>query len=551
MSTFRFLVGRSLPALIVAVIVGVLSGLAGAGVIATVSEASSRASAQPGQLFAWFVVLAALSVLSKGVSEVLLTRIGQAAVADVRMQLSRSVLLSPLRQVEELGAHRVLAALQDDAAVITQAFVYLPLVCVNAATVVGCLAYLGATSHWTLALVILAMAVGTLIFRAHERRAREAFTAARETSDELFRHFRGLTSGIKELKMAQARGETFLTRLLGESARSYQRAFVSGMTTYSIATGWGTALFYAVLGAVVFVLPSALGLSSAQVSGATVTLLYMMAPFALLMEIVPSLGRAAVALEKWRVLGLSLVPEAAAIAEPTRSFETLKRIDLVDVTHRYYREREQGTFQLGPVNLTLRAGELVFLVGGNGSGKTTLSLLLLGLYQPDSGVIMVDGEPVDEQSRAHYRELFSVVFAEYHVFEQLLGLADPQQRERAQHYLARLELDHRVRIEGDNLRIEGLSTGQRKRLALLAAALDDRPFYLFDEWASDQDPQFRRIFYTELLPELRARGKAVLVITHDDQYFALADRCLRMDYGRLSESRVRQPERLLASAEAP
>jgi putative ATP-binding cassette transporter len=211
------------------------------------------------------------------------------------------------------------------------------------------------------------------------------------------------------------------------------------------------------------------------------------------------------------------------------------RIELVGVTHRYYREHEDATFQLGPIDLAFRPGEVVYLIGGNGSGKTTLAKLLLGLYTPESGVIRVDGVAIDDAGRDRYRELFSAVFADYHLFDSLHGAAGPGIDERARRHLERLGLERRVRVEAGTLHVDGLSQGQRRRLALVAACLDDRPFYVFDEWAADQDPEFRRVFYTELIPELRARGKTVLVITHDDAYFALADRCLRMDFGRLVE----------------
>jgi putative pyoverdin transport system ATP-binding/permease protein len=544
LATLGFLLRRSYRLVAIAMLAGVLSGLSGAALIAVISNVTPGAGGRGSQLALVFCALAALSVVSKSVSEVLLTRLGQAAIAQVRIELSRRILQAPLRRNEELGAHRLMAALHDDATVITQAFVYLPLVCVNAATVLGCLGYLGLRSPWSLLVTLLAMALGGLIFSLHERRATRFFKASRETSDALFQHFRALTFGIKELKLSRARGEGFLQQMLGRSVRAYERDFVAGMTLYSFATGWGTLLFYVVLGTVVFVLPVLGALSSASVAAATLTLLYLMAPFALLMEVLPAVGRAAVAVEKWRELGLSLTAEPAAGTLPPLS-PAWRSIDLVGVTHRYHREREQGMFQLGPIDLTLRRGELVFLIGGNGSGKTTLSLLLLGLYTPEAGQILLDGEVIDDSRRALYRELFSVVFAEYHVFEQLLGLEDPEVAQRAQHYLERLQLDHRIRIEAGSLRVEGLSQGQRKRLALLAASLDDRSFYVFDEWAADQDPQSRRFFYTELLPELRARGKAVLVITHDEQYFGLADRCLRMEYGQLTET----PRALAWSAE--
>ncbi|KYF53885.1 ABC transporter ATP-binding protein, partial [Sorangium cellulosum] len=542
MRVLGFLVRRARRPLLLAIAAGVISGLSGAGIIALVQEALS-AGGRPAARLAWaFAGLAVLGVASKAVSQVLLTRLGQAMIAELRAQLGRRILEAPLRRIEQLGPHRLLAALNDDPAVITQAYVFLPLLCVNVATVLGCLAYIGLISWPSLAIVLGAMGLGAALFRAHDGRAVRAFARARETSDALFQHFRGLTSGIKELKMHGGRGRAFMEGALGESLATYQRDYVAGTTEFAVAIGWGTLLFYAVLGLTLFALPDWAGLAQPAMSGVVLAMLFLLTPFAQTVEFLPAVGRASVALSKVNNLGLALTPEPTIEAkepprqggadDPPAAFE---RLELTGVTHRYYREKEDGTFQLGPVDLTFQPGEIVYLVGGNGSGKTTLSLLLLGLYAPESGEIRLDGVPVDDANRERYRQLFSVVFAEYHLFEQLLGLGGPDLDERARRYLERLQLDHRVRVEEGALRVTGLSQGQRKRLALLTAYLEDRPFYVFDEWASDQDPQFRKIFYTELLPELRARGKTALVITHDDQYFALADRCLRLDFGRLTE----------------
>ncbi|WP_437505498.1 cyclic peptide export ABC transporter [Sorangium sp. So ce1099] len=556
MSALGFLLRSAWRRVALAVAAGVISGLAGAGLIALVQEALS-AEGRPDARVLWgFVGLGAVSVLSKSVSQVLLTRLGQSMIAALRMQLSRRILEAPLRQIEALGAHRLLAALNDDPAVITQAYVVLPLVCVNVATVLGCLAYIGRISWSALAIVLGAMAVGAALFRAHEIRAIGAFTRARETSDALFQHFRGLTGGIKELKMHGGRARAFLSDVLGRSVAAYERDFVAGTTEYAVAMGWGALLFHAVLGLALFALPVWAGLKAPDVAGVVLALLYLMTPFAQVIEFLPSVGRAGIALAKVRDLGLALTPEvadaapAAAPRDPERARlarqvrhaesreipRAWSRIELVGVTHRYHREKEDGTFRLGPIHMAFRPGEIVYLVGGNGSGKTTLALLLLGLYAPESGEIRVDGVPVDDTNRDQYRQLFSVVFADYHLFEHLLGLSGPDVDERARRYLERLQLDHRVGVEAGALRVSGLSQGQRKRLALLTASLEDRPFYVFDEWASDQDPQFRRVFYTELLPELRAQGKTAFVITHDDQYFALADRCLRLDFGQLTQA---------------
>jgi putative ATP-binding cassette transporter len=208
-------------------------------------------------------------------------------------------------------------------------------------------------------------------------------------------------------------------------------------------------------------------------------------------------------------------------------------LELVGVTHTYYQEKDDTHFTLGPINLTFQPGEVVFLIGGNGSGKSTLAKIVSGLYPPDMGEIRLDGELISDKNRDNYRQLFAAVFSDFFVFETLLGLEHPDLDAQAQEYLAQLHLGHKVKVRDGQLSTIDLSQGQRKRLALLTAYLEDRSFYLFDEWASDQDPHFKEIFYTRILPDLKDRGKAVLVLTHDDHYFHLADRMIKLDYGKL------------------
>jgi putative ATP-binding cassette transporter len=179
----------------------------------------------------------------------------------------------------------------------------------------------------------------------------------------------------------------------------------------------------------------------------------------------------------------------------------------------------------------LRPGELVFITGGNGSGKTTLAKLLIGLYVPQQGEIRLDGKPITNEHRDNYRQLFSVVFSDFYLFENLLGLSDFNIDTRAQDYLTKLQLDRCVQIKDRTLSTLELSQGQRKRLALLTAYLEDRPIYVFDEWAADQDPQFKEIFYFELLGRLKEAGKTVIVISHDDRYYHVADRVIKLNYG--------------------
>jgi len=200
--------------------------------------------------------------------------------------------------------------------------------------------------------------------------------------------------------------------------------------------------------------------------------------------------------------------------------------------------KENGTeapFALGPISLELHPGELVFVIGGNGSGKSTFVKVLTGLYQPTQGNVTLAGRMITEANREWYREHFSVVFSDFHVFHKLLGQSDSEAERLAPQYLRLLHMEQKVTVHERTFSTLDLSQGQRKRLALVTAYLEDRPIYVFDEWAADQDPQYKEIFYKTLLPDLRERGKLVVVITHDDRYFHLGNQVIKLEDGKIME----------------
>ena len=289
------------------------------------------------------------------------------------------------------------------------------------------------------------------------------------------------------------------------------------------------------LGALLFVLPRFETVASSIIPAYVLTIVYLVGPLSAVLQLIPFLAKAAVSLRKVESLGLSWQDPLAEFEPPAMpNVDSWRRLELIGVTHRYRREHSDDDFELGPIHLSLDAGELLFLVGGNGSGKSTLAKLITGLYVPETGEIRVDGVLVTDAERGAYRERFSMVSADFYLFERLLGLTGNDLAQRAEDYLKQLQLAHKTKIEDGRLSTTALSQGQRKRLALLIAYLEDRPVYIFDEWASDQDPVFKSVFYNQLLPELKRRGKSVLVISHDERYFPNADRVLRMDYGKLA-----------------
>lgn len=547
--------------MVLTTIVALLSGACNTGLLALVNAALTGAD-RPARAIIWaFAALGLGKVATYFLSQAMLARFSQGAIAQLRRDLIRKVLTVPLRQLEEIGAPRILVALTDDVMNITQCLLAIPLISVNLAILLGGGVYLAWLSWRIMAGMSLIVILGGIGFRMAVGSAMRRLDLARAEEDRLFGYFRALTEGLKELKLHRPRRNAFFFDNVQSTTEIFQRHNVAAELRFIAAQSWSHLLYFALIGLILFVLPAMASFSQRTLTGYVIAALYLMGPLAGVMGSFSLFGRANVALQKVQRLGVSLDAqsvESCLLAEPapndvalprnrmngqvsqdasraaSNGGHSFKSLELLGVVHSYHREQDDSHFVLGPIDLSFRAGELVFLIGGNGSGKSTLAKIISGLYIPEAGHVVLDGHPVTNQNRDDYRQLFSAVFGDFYLFENLLGLNAADLDQRAQQYLEQLHLKHKVRIRNGLFSTTAVSQGQRKRLALLTAYLEDRPFYLFDEWAADQDPYFKDVFYTRLLPELKARGKTVLVITHDDKYWHLADRILKLDYGKLA-----------------
>jgi putative ATP-binding cassette transporter len=550
MNLIAFVLRMCRRPMLVMALIALLSGACNAGLIAAVNQAMhSMDSISKGIMLA-FIGLGLGRLLTSYVSQVMSVRFSQRAVAEMRQNLVRAILAAPLRQLEELGSARLIVALTDDIYNVTQALLAVPVTAVNVALLLGGAVYLGWLSGPLLVGLLLLAAIGSVGYSLLSKGAYRSLNRAREAEDRLFSHFRALTDGVKELKLHRTRRSVFLARDIDSATEAFQRHNITAENRFIVAQHWSHLLFYVLIGIMLFFIPMAAHVSDAARTGYVITALYLMGPLAGVLSSFALFGRANIALQKIEQLGALLRRSRtdtalAATSLPTRPFELL---ELVDVTHSYHHEQSDSHFLLGPISLAFEPGELVFIVGGNGSGKSTLAKIITGLYAPETGVIRLNGQPITDVNRDDFRQIFSTVFSDFFVFETLLGLEHPQLDARAKDYLTTLNLDRKVRVRDGVFSTTALSQGQRKRLALLTAYLEDRPFCLFDEWASDQDPQFKDFFYTRLLPDLRREGKAVVVITHDDKYFHLADRIIKLDCGQVEVER-REPAEVLVAAE--
>jgi putative pyoverdin transport system ATP-binding/permease protein len=538
MNLIKFLFRSSRRMMLAALVVGFLSGSSSAGLIALISYAIAHFSVTPPfYLILGFAGLALAALLTSWLVRVILIRLSQDAVFQLQMSLSRQILASELSYLEKIGSPHLLATLTDDIQAIADAVYILPFLGINLAIITGCMVYIAWLS-WKVFLIVSSLSFLTVFaFKFLLKRGRQLLALAREDRDFLFQDFRTLTEGIKELKLHYQKRHDFLHDDLQVTASHLRRHSVEGLSLLAFTDSIGKFIFFLAIGLVLFIIPQFITLSPLTLSSYVLTYTYLLGPFENIVNKLPIITKADVALQKLKMIGLSLADRA----EKTNYFHQLPhswhQLKLVDVTHIYPGETEDSNFTLGPINLTFKPGEIVFLIGGNGSGKSTLAKLITGLYQPEQGEIYLDRQMIDAHDREWYRQHFTAIFSDFYLFDRLVGLDAQKLDRQAQYYLKLLQLENKVKIEQGQFSTTALSQGQRKRLALLTAYLEDRAIYLFDEWAADQDPNFKKIFYTEFLPQLRDRGKLVLAITHDDHYFAVADRIIKLNFGQIEYDR--------------
>ncbi|NWD74702.1 cyclic peptide export ABC transporter [Pseudomonas gingeri] len=466
------------------------------------------------------------------VSQWLLVQIGHRLVYQLRLRLVARLLGTALERIERLGSARIHNALTKDVMTVATAFKQLPISLYNGLLLLTGLAYMAWLSLPFFLLTLLVIAFGVGLDLVLGRKVKVLMQAVRLQEDQLTEQFEASIQGRAELGLSRERRSFLFHHRLEPIARDSLVASVRADTLWAINLNWTTLLVFLLIGTLFF-FGQGLGLLSQQVVvGYVLAIMFLRTPISMILDAIPAVIRGHVALQSIDALALG---EMTRFDLPTQKSEPFRELRLEGVHYRYPGQNDEFAFKLGPMDLTIRRGELVFIVGGNGSGKSTLAKLLTGLYSPSSGRVLLNGTVLGADDGEWHREHFAAIFSDFYLFADVLGEQGNREglEARVEHYLKRLGLEHKVRLNDGSLSTTALSQGQRKRLALLLMMMEGREVLLLDEWAADQDPVFRHVFYHELLPELKADGKTVIAITHDDRYFDQADHIYRLDYGHL------------------
>lgn len=535
----KFLLSSSRRNMLVIVVLGAISGFAGAGLIALISELFSKSeSLSRDELLRGSMALAlvvVLMVVLDILARYLLTSHTAQIHRDLHFNFAQQILARRLRDIEKIGVARLITIYTEDMAMVGAASLSIAGVGTSIFVVIGCLGYLLWISPGMLVSVLLVIITASFAYKAmHEH----SINLARESMHQRDIHvnqFKSIVHGIKELKLNFERRKHYVRQEFFPTLEAHKVAHVRSSFIFSLGNAWTQIVYFGFM--ITALLYIVLTSESPAVLGPfLIVALFMRSYTTTIMNAIPVWSRAGVALERLSQDGFSTIPLDGKLNKPETQLvpegEKLQ-LEVTDLMYSYRNESDDRNFTIGPLNLTLNSGELIFVVGHNGAGKTTFAKLLSGLFENETGLIKCNGTAITAELQSSYQELFSVIFTDPFIFEQLiisdefLTSADGVNA-RIDQYLEKLQINNKVTVNSNRLDSTDLSHGQRKRLALLMASLENKQILIFDEWAENQDPAFKEVFYRELLPELRDSGKLVVVISHESQYFDVADRVITL-----------------------
>lgn len=479
-----------------------------------------------------FLLICSVILLAQTYAQVMLSRVSMDVTSDLRVRIYDRISKAPISALEKVGPSRLMAILTADVQRIVTGGRMLPDVLVNIVTLSAMLLFLFFLNSDVFWFVLQAIIFGIATYQIPMFIGNRYFIRSRQKLDGLHEAIRGLIYGAKELKLNRVKRDSFFKDLLLAHESEVVRSDKRGFTIISIAQNYGNLLNFFVMGVVAFIFVNYHSVTRQELAGVIMALLYVIGPVAILLNFVPQLVVARVSLVRVNKL-LDEMPEESVV-DSVHEIPPWNTLHFSSVEYQYTGQNNARGFKLGPVDLEISKGEITFIVGGNGSGKSTLSKLITMHYAPDDGGISFDGISVDKDNTASYRQCIAAIYSDFYLFDRLLGFDAAGDIELVQSYLKALDLEKKVTIVDGKFSTLLLSDGQKKRLALLVEFLGDKQLYLFDEWAADQDPDFKRIFYQQILPELKRKGKAVVVISHDDRYFDVADKVIVMEDGKVA-----------------
>jgi putative ATP-binding cassette transporter len=532
MNITKQLFTQARPAMIVAMLASAISAVAGIAIIAGINSAVKIGLADLNATIIIYIGLLSVLLISSIYSQVALVKIGYNMVYRIRQTLVNRLLNTSIEHQEQLGAPLIYNVLTRDVTTVANATRQLPVAIYNSFLIVVGISYLCWLSPLLFAFVSVVILIGVWSNNKLSGKLAVMLSKVRKLDDELFCQYEAMVQGRNELALNPNRRRFLVQQQFEPTAQRSRVQSTNAEVLWAVNLNWTTLLVFTLIGVIFYLGATLESVTQETVIGYILAIMFLRTPLSMVLDSVPAILRGNVAMKA--INRLQLNENEQPHRDQLYGVEPFKSLSLQQAVYQYPSENDESGFILGPVDFAVNAGELIFIVGGNGSGKSTLAKLLTGLYLPTSGEVKLNGKSITKHNVDSLRHCCSAIFANFFLFTDVIDeQGDNAKDDKVTHYLKRLAIEHKVSVSNGKLSTTSLSQGQKKRLALLLVYMENRQILLLDEWAADQDPVFREVFYRQILPELKRAGKTIIAISHDDHYFDVADAIYKLDCGQM------------------
>ncbi len=542
---------KSKKALVFMLLLGVVNSVLNAGLLIFINNTIINKPLPIFPEYNWliFILIILSSLLVSRFFQTYMIRLTNNILFDFELMILNKLQFASYQAFEELGNEKAYTAIND-----TKVLGHTPEVFMNlfnsAIVVFCCVGYLFWISPQGGAVVLGIMFFLLVFYLARNNKIEQELNKRRDLLNSYYRYLDDLLQGFKELKMSLVRNRNLFDKYLINNRKQGKDISIETSIKYMDNELTGYYSWYIVLGAVMFILPSVFDMNTEKTTAFLVTILFLIGPVAVLITLIPTYTSVKISAQRLNMFEEMLNSiEAETAQNMLESGESFESIRFEQVTYKYFNKKEETTFYLQPLDLTINKGEVIFITGGNGSGKSTFGNLLTGLYRPLEGTIYLNGQEVTPDQYRHYSNTMAAVFTNNYLFSENYDDFDLQpENEELADYIEMMKMEEVLKFNDEKSNFDkNLSKGQRKRLALIYALMENKDILVLDEWAAEQDPAFRRHFYQTVLPELKRKGKTIVAITHDDDYFHCATRVIKFNFGRLVKDSLSVSEEVSTS----
>lgn len=526
------LIKNRLGLFVIGTLTGILAGISTSYVISMIKSGLDNVDSINSQFISQIIGFSLLAAILGIASGYFMAKITTIVVRNLTQSLSEKILKANYEYIES-NSERIVPVLTRDITVLSEFINRFPQFIISSTTVLITIGILFTTDWQLTSFFLAAFIVQAILISATLPLVRKLTRKSTKFNNYLYRDLANLVSGLKELSLNQSRRNEYISNVISSNLHNWNDAVMKSKVLYETTDRVTDLLVFIFSGFLMYLGVTVLPIDFHMFKVILPTILFLI-PFTVkIAGYFRFRSTAMVSLNQIHQLGVEVsnqkLDSSQKLILPETSEEPILRFE--NLEFQYQTSKHENPITFGPLNISFKKNNITFIIGGNGSGKTTFTKILTGLYLPTKGKVYYHDQVIEESNLISYRDLFSSYFTDSHVFEYLSHIEQDFLHEHATNYIAMLQMEHKVSVKENQFSTTKLSYGQRSRLGLIANMLDNKEIYVFDEWAANQDPYFKGIFYHKILPFLKEQGKTVIVISHDEKYFNVADEVIELQEG--------------------